>query len=56
MDVPKSEYDAIAEAIGSDKSPVGIDAVRTHVVIIHMLQKLEARLTALEARLAAPPR
>ncbi len=48
MDVPQTRYDAIEAEIASDKSPVGIDAKKTHIVILHMLERIEARLDRLE--------
>ena len=48
MKIDKETYDEIAALIHSDESPVGIDAKKTHVIIIHMLRRLEARLDALE--------
>ena len=51
IDVPASEYRALAEALASDESPVGIDAKKTHVFIIHLLLDLQDRLARLEERL-----
>jgi hypothetical protein len=53
LDVPDERYGALAEALASDDSPVGIDAKKTHVVIIHLLLDLQERLDRLEARLDA---
>ncbi len=53
FDLPAEDFDAIARAIASDQSPVGIDAKRTHVVILHLLLDLQGRLARLEARLEA---
>ena len=52
MNVPKDEYDRIADMIESDTSPVGIDAKKTHIIILHKLNELERRLDRIEARLA----
>ena len=49
MDVPQDRYDEIVREIHSDDSPVGIDAKKTHVIIIHKLTEIERRLAALEA-------
>lgn len=49
--IPDAEYRALAEALASDESPVGIDAKKTHVVILHLLLDLQDRLARLEARL-----
>ncbi|MEM6704313.1 MAG: hypothetical protein AAF690_16470 [Acidobacteriota bacterium] len=43
----------IEELIESESSPVGIDAKKTHVLILHMLERLDRRLTALESKLEA---
>jgi len=37
LKVKKKLFDAIAEEIHSDKSPVGIDAKKTHVLILEKL-------------------
>lgn len=50
-DLPPSDYDQIAAAISSAESPVGIDAKKTHVVILHLLLDLQQRLSQIEARL-----
>lgn len=51
MEIESSEYESIAHLIHSDQSPVGIDAKKTHIYIIHMLRRIEDRLTRLEERL-----
>ena len=48
MDIDEETYARIAEMISSDDSPVGIDAKKTHVYIIHKLNQIEKRLDALE--------
>jgi hypothetical protein len=50
LDVPAEEYRKILERIRDDTSPVGIDATKTHIIIIHKLNELERRLDRLEAR------
>ncbi len=45
------DYQRIAAQIESDSSPVGIDAKKTHVMILLALERLEQRLRALEQRL-----
>ncbi|MCH8270124.1 MAG: hypothetical protein IH985_02805 [Planctomycetes bacterium] len=47
--IPTSEYRDIEALIASDESPVGIDAKKTHVIIIHKLVQIEARLKRLES-------
>ncbi len=39
----------LTQLIASDDSPVGIDAKKTHVLILHKLEQIEARLARLEA-------
>ena len=55
MDIIPDEdvYREIEALIGSDDSPVGIDAKKTHVLILHLLQRIERRLADLESRLPA---
>ena len=47
-EVPASDYAEIEELIASEDSPVGIDAKKTHVIIIHKLLQIEERLERLE--------
>ncbi len=49
------EEKRIEELIASDASPVGIDAKKTHVLIIGKLLEIERRLEQIESRLAARP-
>lgn len=49
MEIAEHDYERIAEAIHSDQSPVGIDAKKTHVMILHKLEQIEERLRRLEA-------
>jgi hypothetical protein len=49
--VPDPAYAALAEAVGSESSPVGIDARKTHVIILHILLDLQDRLDRIESRL-----
>jgi hypothetical protein len=48
LDVEENDYRRIEELIASDDSPVGIDAKRTHVLILDKLLKIEQRLERLE--------
>ncbi len=50
IDIPDDVYKEIEQLIGSDDSPVGIDAKKTHIIILHKLIAIEQRLAALEAR------
>jgi uncharacterized protein YdeI (YjbR/CyaY-like superfamily) len=51
MEIPQDVYRAIAEEITSDESPVGIDAKKTHVIILHRLKQIEDRLARIEEAL-----
>ena len=44
----KEQYEAIAKEIHSDTSPVGIDAKKTHILILQKLTHIEERLERLE--------
>lgn len=48
MHIPEKTYQALADEISSDTSPVGIDAKKTHVLILHKLFEIERRLARLE--------
>lgn len=52
-ELPPSDFDALARAIASADSPVGIDAKKTHVIILHLLLDLQRRIDRIEARLEA---
>ena len=52
MKIDEAAYKEIAKLIHSDDSPVGIDAKKTHIHIIHKLKQIEKRLEALEKKLA----
>jgi hypothetical protein len=49
------EYRRIEALITSADSPVGIDAKKTHVMILMKLEAIEQRLARLEAAVGAPP-
>lgn len=51
LDVPHDAFATIEREIASDASPVGIDAKKTHVIILHKLQEIEESLKRLESRL-----
>ena len=51
MNVPREEYERIAALIENEASPVGIDAKKTHIIILHMLSEIDARLKRVEERL-----
>ena len=50
--VTASDYDEIEKLISSEDSPVGIDAKKTHVIIIQKLLQIEQRLERLERLIA----
>ena len=45
----KSELQPIIDQIASADSPVGMDAVYVHALILEKLEQIEARLSSLEA-------
>ncbi|MEE9129098.1 MAG: hypothetical protein V3T84_03700 [Phycisphaerales bacterium] len=52
-EVATSDYGEIEELIASEDSPVGIDAKKTHVIIIQKLLQIEERLAKLERLIAS---
>ena len=52
FNIEKEAYEEIAKAIHSDSSPVGIDAKKTHILILNKLQEISDRLEILEGRIA----
>lgn len=51
MRVPDDRYQEIASSIFSENSPVGIDAQKTHVMILYMLEQIERRLARIEEQI-----
>jgi hypothetical protein len=51
MDVPLDIFTSIEREISSETSPVGIDAKKTHIIILHRLQQIDERLGRIEERL-----
>ncbi len=51
LDKSLAELEDVVQKLRSDDSPVGIDAVYTHAVIIDYLRQITARLEALEKKL-----
>lgn len=51
LELPEEALKEIESAIHSDESVVGIDAKKTHIIIIYMLQQIEKKLDSLEKRL-----
>jgi len=52
FEVDPETYKEIAEVIHSDQSPVGIDAKKTHILILNKLHDISNRLTRIEEKLA----
>jgi hypothetical protein len=48
LDIHPTEAKRIEKLIGDADSPVGIDAKKTHILIIQKLLDIEARLDVLE--------
>lgn len=48
MNIDKELYEMLAKEIHSDKSPVGIDAKKTHILILEKLIKLENTLASIQ--------
>ena len=53
MQIPDDDRRRIEETIHSADSPVGIDAKETHVMIVYMLEQIDARLRRLESALTS---
>ena len=51
FDIDPKDYEEIAAAIHSDASPVGIDAKKTHILILNKLQELSDRLERIEEKM-----
>ena len=51
-EVTASDYAEIEALIASDASPVGIDAKKTHIIIISKLLQIEKRLDRVERVIA----
>lgn len=46
----KEQFEAIAKEIHNDTSPVGIDAKKTHILILQKLIAIEGRLDKIEKK------
>ncbi len=46
--ITPEEYERIGREIESADSPVGIDARKTHILILHKLNEIQERLERLE--------
>jgi hypothetical protein len=49
--VDPKDFELIAQLIQSDASPVGIDAKKTHILILNKLQELCERMERIEQKL-----
>lgn len=47
-EINEADYRTLESLIASDQSPVGIDAKKTHVLILYKLGQIEKRLARLE--------
>lgn len=52
FEIDAKVVEEIAAAIHSDTSPVGIDAKKTHILILQKLQDISDRLEAVEKKLS----
>ena len=53
MEIPQDTYQAIENEIASDDSPVGIDAKKTHIMILYRLREIDERIKRIEDVLKA---
>lgn len=51
MNLTDNQYREIEKMIESKESVVGIDAKKTHILIIHLLQQMNDKLNQLETRI-----
>jgi hypothetical protein len=51
FDIDQNTFDEIATVIHSDTSPVGIDAKKTHILILNKLQEINDRMERIEEQL-----
>ncbi len=51
MNIPQEDFERIASEISSADSVVGIDARKTHIMILHLLEDIQQRLQRLEHRI-----
>ena len=49
--IDQKKYDEIAEIIHSDTSPVGIDAKKTHILILAKLEEMAKEIAEIKTRL-----
>lgn len=51
FEIDEKTYEEIAQVIHSDSSPVGIDAKKTHILILNKLQELNDRMERMEEQM-----
>lgn len=51
LEIDPKTYEEIAKEIHSDESPVGIDAKKTHILILSKLLELNERLERIENKM-----
>jgi recombinational DNA repair protein RecR len=51
IDTNSDQYKEIEKLIASDESVVGIDAKKTHLIIIHLLKEIQNQVNILDKRL-----
>lgn len=51
FEIDSKIYEEIASLIHSDESPVGIDAKKTHILILNKLEELNDRLERIEPQM-----
>ena len=51
FEMDSATYESIAALIHSDASPVGIDAKKTHILILNKLSEISERLKLVEQKL-----
>ena len=52
FDIDEKTYNEIASTIHSDNSPVGIDAKKTHILILKALSDLTSKVEQLQKEIA----
>ena len=51
FEIDEKTFNEIAEVIHSDSRPVGIDAKKTHILILNKLQEITERLERIEEKM-----
>ena len=52
FEIEKETYKEIEELISSEASPVGIDAKKTHIIILSLLSRISERLDSIEKKIS----